>query len=138
ASAHVVRIFDYGEVDRIPYIAMEYLEGESLSRRLERQMRLSPAETMQVVEQVGRALARAHKAGIVHRDLKPANVFVVRDAVDGEICKVVDFGVAKEQGLNLTMTGMLMGTPAYMSPEQAVGSTAVDHRSDLWALGVLA
>jgi serine/threonine-protein kinase len=133
-----VRIFDYGLVDDTPYIVMELLQGEALSVRLKRQGRLDAIETMRVVDHVGRALTRAHRVGIVHRDLKPANVFVVNDPIDGEICKVVDFGVAKQQGLNLTQTGTLMGTPAYMSPEQAVGSSAVDFRSDLWALGILA
>ncbi len=91
--------------------------------------------------QVGRALAKAHAAGLVHRDLKPANIFLVRDD-DREIAKVLDFGVAKvkakETGLDgRTKTGAVMGTPFYMSPEQARGSKAIDHRSDLWALAVV-
>jgi serine/threonine-protein kinase len=138
-SPHVVQILDHGTWEGSPYIAMEYLEGEDLEHRLRRQQRLSPAETSAIVAQIARALTKAHAAGLVHRDLKPPNVFLVRDD-DREIVKVLDFGVAKSSGPTAgghTKTGAIMGTPYYMSPEQAQGTRAVDHRTDLWALGVL-
>jgi eukaryotic-like serine/threonine-protein kinase len=142
-SPHVVQIFDYGVDGQTPYIAMELLEGESLALRLERVGRLSAAATARVVQHVARAIGRAHDAGITHRDLKPENVFIVRND-DDEICKVFDFGIAKAQGGlagapgSATRTGSLLGTPSYMSPEQAEGSKAIDHRTDIWALGVIA
>jgi serine/threonine-protein kinase len=104
---------------------------------------LSPGDTARVLTEVGRAVQRAHEAGIVHRDLKPENVFLVRNE-DDEIAKVLDFGVAKVEQTGLgaegtrTRTGSILGTPYYMSPEQAQGNKAVDFRSDLWALGVIA
>jgi eukaryotic-like serine/threonine-protein kinase len=143
-SPHVVQIFDYGVDGQTPYIAMELLEGESLAARLERQGRLSAHETARVVQHVARAIGRAHDAGVIHRDLKPENVFIVRND-DEEIYKVFDFGIAKVLGQGLggppgaaTRTGSLLGTPSYMSPEQAEGTKAVDHRTDIWALGVIA
>jgi serine/threonine-protein kinase len=139
-SPHVVQVLDHGVWEGAPYIAMEYLEGEDLEHRLARRGTLSPAETATIMVQVARALNKAHAAGLVHRDLKPANVFLVHDD-DREIVKVLDFGVAKidAQGTGgQTRTGAIMGTPYYMSPEQAQGTKAVDHRSDLWALGVVA
>lgn len=139
-SPHVVQVLDYGVSGEIPYIAMEYLEGEDLAHRIARQQRLSPRETVAIVSQVARALTKAHSAGLVHRDLKPENVFLVRDD-DAEIVKVLDFGIAKSQTPQLdgkTRTGAILGTPHYMSPEQAQGTKTVDHRSDLWALGVIA
>jgi hypothetical protein len=138
-TPHVVQILDHGVWQEIPYIAMEYLEGEDLGQRLARTGPLSPPDTVSVVVQVGRALTKAHAAGLVHRDLKPANIFLVRDD-DREIAKVLDFGVAKVKEMGLdgsTKTGAIMGTPYYMSPEQARASKDIDHRSDLWALAVV-
>ncbi len=143
-SPHVVQVLDHGldPTLRAPFIAMEMLEGESLATRLERNGRLTPAETARIVTQISRALARAHEAGIVHRDLKPDNVFLVRNE-DEEVAKVLDFGIAKASSQSLdsgsaTRTGAVMGTPYYMSPEQISGAKGVDHRTDLWALGVIA
>ena len=138
-SPHVVQILDHGIWDGTPYMAMELLEGEDLGKRLARVGRLPPKKLCVIVAQVARALAKAHAAGIVHRDLKPDNIFLVRDD-DREIAKVLDFGIAKATGAiegSNTKTGAMLGTPYYMSPEQAQGTKAVDHRSDVWSLGVI-
>ena len=141
-SSHVVQIFDYG-VDRgVQYIAMELLNGESLNTRLERMGQLPPADVVRILTQVARAVGKAHEAGIVHRDLKPDNVFLVKEE-DHEIAKVLDFGIAKvsSQGVQPgsgTRTGAVLGTPYYMSPEQAQGTKSVDFRSDLWSMAVIA
>jgi serine/threonine-protein kinase len=138
-SPHVVHILDHGVWEGAPYIAMEYLEGEDLAQRLARQGTLAPAEMARIVAQVARALSRAHAVGLVHRDLKPGNIFLARDD-DRELVKVLDFGIAKLSGPatgSQTRTGAVLGTPYYMSPEQAQGTKAVDHRTDLWALGVV-
>ncbi len=139
-GANVVDIFDHGVWDDTPFIVMEYLEGEDLGARLERVGRLDCEQTYQIISQVSRALVRAHAAGIVHRDLKPENIFLV-PGDDQEVAKVLDFGIAKHEQYSLagktTKTGSFMGTPYYMSPEQARGKN-IDWRSDLWALGVIA
>lgn len=143
-SPHVVQILDHGIDGEIAFIVMEMLEGESLHERLKRGP-LTPAEAATVLTHVGRAMQRAHDAEIVHRDLKPDNVFLVHN--DDEVMgKVLDFGIAKSAigALNITgespqtQTGALLGTPYYMSPEQATGQKDVDHRADLWAIGVIA
>ncbi len=142
-SPHVVQILDHGVDDdtQAPFIVMEMLEGESLAQRLERCGRLSLAQTTKILVDVGRALNRAHAAGIVHRDLKPDNIFLVKNDEE-EVAKVLDFGIAKTDKFRVgdaaTATGMVMGTAYYMSPEQIKGEREVDHRTDLWALGVIA
>jgi serine/threonine-protein kinase len=141
-SPHVVQILDYGIDGKVPFMAMELLEGENLAQRLKRVKRLSARETFRIMLHIGRAIGRAHDAGIVHRDLKPENVFLVRNE-DEEVAKVLDFGVAKVSGGALgeathTRTGSILGTPFYMSPEQAQGNRTVDARSDLWSMGVIA
>lgn len=144
-SKHVVQVYDQGVGDDgKPYIVMEFLEGEPLDRRLDKVGRLSATETAKIVLHVCRALAKAHEAGIVHRDLKPENIFLVRDDEDEtELAKVVDFGIAKFTDTSggsssSTRTGAVLGTPQFMSPEQARGLRTVDHRADLWSLGVIA
>jgi serine/threonine protein kinase len=138
-SANVVDVFDHGLWLGMPFIVMEYLEGEDLGARLDRKGRLDLRETYDIVSQVARALVRAHAMGIVHRDLKPENIFLV-PGDDHEVAKVLDFGIAKLDQYSLrdktTKTGSFMGTPYYMSPEQARGRN-IDWRSDLWALGVI-
>lgn len=141
-SPHVVQILDYGMEGKRPFMVMEMLEGEALSDRIKRDGRLSPQETFRVVSHVARAISKAHEADIVHRDLKPDNIFLVHNEGD-EIAKVLDFGVAKVDATALggeghTRTGSLLGTPYYMSPEQAQGNKDIDARSDLWAVGVIA
>ena len=143
-SPHVVQILDYGVDNGTPYIAMELMEGESLADRLERVGRLDPHTTAMIMNQVGRAVSKAHEIGVVHRDLKPDNIFIVRNE-DEELAKVLDFGIAKSTGDGFgamgapeTRTGAMLGTPYYMSPEQAGGKKTVDHRSDTWAMAVIA
>ncbi|WP_438004692.1 serine/threonine-protein kinase [Sorangium sp. So ce321] len=140
-SPHVVRVFDLGFADQgVPYIVMEHLEGETLQDLVERRRRLSLDETVSIVRQIGAALARAHEAGIVHRDIKPENIFLVEGEREPFV-KVLDFGIAKntvEEAERLTVTGAIMGTPHFMSPEQMAGGAKVGPHSDLWALGVVA
>jgi serine/threonine protein kinase len=143
-SKHVVEVYDHGMTDDgRPFIVMEYLRGEPLDKRLDRVGRIPPKDTARIIMQVSRALAKAHASGIVHRDLKPENVFLVWDDEDGaDVAKVVDFGIAKFTDNQLanssaTRTGSVLGTPYYMSPEQARGLRSVDHRSDLWSVGVI-
>jgi serine/threonine-protein kinase len=138
-SPHVVQILDHGVWEGTPYMAMELLDGEDFGKRLQRIGRMAPQEVCTIVTQVTRALTKAHSAGIVHRDLKPDNIFLVKDD-DREIAKILDFGIAKLAGAlegSATKTGAMLGTPYYMSPEQAQGIKAVDHRSDLWSLAVI-
>jgi serine/threonine protein kinase len=143
-SPHIIQILDHGLDGKIAYIAMELLEGVSLLRRIKNERKLSAAETSTIMTHVGRAMQKAHDVGVIHRDLKPDNIFLVEND-DEVIAKVLDFGIAKSAlfALNATgespqtQTGALLGTPYYMSPEQATGQKDVDHRSDLWALGVI-
>jgi len=145
-SKYAIQIFDHGVTeDGKPYIVMEKLIGEPLDKRLERIGRLPLADTARIIGQVSRALAKAHERGIVHRDLKPENIFLVHSQDDDEeIAKVLDFGIAKfkpagQGGISSsTKTGAVLGTPYYMSPEQARGLRTVDHRTDVWSLGVIA
>ena len=142
-SPHVVQILDHGVDNGSPYIVMELLEGESLGSRLRSRGALPAVEVAEILVQVARAVAKAHEVGIVHRDLKPDNIFIVHND-DADLAKVLDFGIAKVTGPNVgvsapgTRSGALMGTPVYMSPEQAEGTKQVDFRSDLWSLGVIA
>lgn len=140
-STNVVGVLDSGFTDEgFAFIAMELLHGEDLGRRLAREGRCSLRETSSIVTQVARGLSKAHAVGIVHRDLKPENLFVVSDD-EGFVVKILDFGIAKAVGpgaaSHQTDTGQLLGTPTYMSPEQAMGRP-LDHRSDLYSLAVVA
>jgi serine/threonine-protein kinase len=140
-SPHAVQIHDYGIEDDAPYIVMELLEGEDLSARLTREKRLSLPATRRIVEDVGKALRRAHAIGLVHRDMKPANIFLARQGGE-EVVKILDFGIAKSTGVldddQSTQADAVLGSPRYMSPEQIRSSAQVDHRTDLWSLGVIA
>jgi serine/threonine protein kinase len=140
-SPHVVKILDYGtSPEGAPFIVMEKLEGRDLASYLAERGALPPDSVARIVRQLAKALTKAHAARIVHRDIKPANVFLC--ATEGELfVKLLDFGVAKTlatDGPAATMSGMCVGTPGYMSPEQILASKSLDYRADLWSLGVLA
>ncbi|MEO8184039.1 MAG: serine/threonine-protein kinase, partial [Deltaproteobacteria bacterium] len=143
-GTHVVQIFDCGVEKGDPYIAMELLQGESLEERLTFRGPLAPAELNKIFSEVAIAVDNAHALGVIHRDLKPGNIFLAREG-ELEITKVLDFGIAKvmNQSLSLatgsgTRTGTVLGTPNYMSPEQARGSSSLDHSTDLWSLAIIA
>ena len=140
----IVQIYDFGATDAgVAYLVMEYLDGESLAQRLRRRGRLGAHEAVRIARQLASSLAATHAAGIVHRDLKPENVFVVRDseAPGGERPKILDFGIAKlgvdGRDIGHTRTGQVMGTPAYMSPEQCNDTGKIDHRTDIYSLGCM-
>ena len=139
-SANIVQVLDYGVHEGQPYLAMELLQGEDLSARIAREGTIPLEETVRIMTCVARALQVAHDAEIVHRDLKPANIFLEKGNEES-LVKVLDFGVAKDLRAGadpLVTTGSgLVGSPAYMSPEQVWGDK-VESRSDLWAMGVVA
>jgi serine/threonine-protein kinase len=142
----IVEVFDFGySQDNRAYLVMEFLEGDTLGRRLQLRGRLKEAEAVPIARGIASALLAAHGKGIVHRDLKPENVFLVRDPdiPGGERPKVLDFGIAKlayaSEGADTrhTSTGKILGTPTYMSPEQARSTGDVDRRADLYSLGCI-
>lgn len=141
---NVVQILDFGELETgEPFIAMEWLEGETLRSLLARTPRPGLRQMIDVLKSVANALEAAHALGIVHRDLKPDNIFLVRQSSGIPLVKVLDFGIAKileqqAEGGFKTQTGALLGTPAYMAPEQCTASKSLDHRCDIYALGVIA
>jgi eukaryotic-like serine/threonine-protein kinase len=131
---HIVSVYDSGETAGHLWYAMPYIEGESLRRRLGREQQLALPEAVRITLEAARAIAVAHRAGVVHRDLKPENLLLTPG---GEVY-VVDFGVARSAASDsLTRTGLAVGTPLYMSPEQAAGSAGLDPRSDVYSLGCL-
>jgi serine/threonine-protein kinase len=137
---HIVGVFDVGTFEEVPFLAMEFLEGQSLGDRLKRDVALAVTETTDLLLPIFSAVATVHERGIVHRDLKPDNILLA-NSVTGEVTpKLLDFGIAKVEGSDnaLTRTNALMGTPFYMSPEQAKESKHIDARTDQWALGVIA
>lgn len=141
---HVCRVLDIGEREGgVPYMVMEHLVGRDLAQELTERTRIPYAEAVDYVLDACKGLAEAHGAGIVHRDLKPGNLFVVTKPDGGRSVKVLDFGVSKimdpesGDGLALTATTTLIGSPLYMSPEQLESSKDVDARTDIWALGVV-
>ncbi len=141
-SEHVVRMLDEGTTEAgAPYLVMEYLEGEDLMHVLGRQGPLSVEQAVEHLLQACDAMAEAHAHGIVHRDLKPANLFLTRRADGRALVKVLDFGISKltadESDNELTETLAMLGSPTYMSPEQIRSAKTVDHRTDVWSLGVV-
>src|SRR5262245_378918 len=144
-SAHIVEIFDSGTTDDgTPYIVMELLRGEDLGHRIKRCGRLDVKEALHITAQILRGLNRAHQAGIIHRDLKPDNIFLVDRDDDSSFAKILDFGISKvnrsAEGTpvhTLTRQGTVLGTPFYMSPEQAQALSDIDDRTDLWSVGAI-
>ncbi len=129
---NIVSIYDYGEDNGVAFIVMEFVDGSTLKGLLEKQERLALPQIMRVMEDLLTGLAFSHARGIVHRDIKPANVMLTTDG----IAKIADFGIARIESSSMTQAGTVMGTPAYMSPEQFMGMT-VDARTDIYSSGVL-
>jgi predicted Ser/Thr protein kinase len=130
---HVVTVYEFGEVEGVPFIAMEFLNGDDLASAVKRGRLPDLDSRLAVMEQLCEGLAYAHARGVVHRDVKPSNVYLLGDGT----VKIVDFGIARLEGGTLaTRTGELLGTPGYMAPEQFSGAVA-DHRVDQWAAGVI-
>ena len=148
ASVHhrnVISIVDFGSIDgEQPFMVMELLEGETLGQRLRREPRLSITEVVQISVLTLRGLTAVHDAGIIHRDLKPDNVFLTRDGSGGIFPKILDFGISRSieprsgrRSALTTREGMIVGTPEYMSPEQARGVRAIDRRCDIYSMGAI-
>jgi eukaryotic-like serine/threonine-protein kinase len=134
ADPHIVRVVAAGTFpDETPFLAMEWLEGQDLAARMRRGP-VSLAEALSITRQVALGLEAAHAAGVIHRDIKPSNVFLLTED-PGPRAKIVDFGVALDQDTRLTRTGTIVGTPAYMAPEQARAEAPIDARADLYSLG---
>ncbi len=146
-NEHVARVIDVATLESgVPYIVMEYLDGVDLLHVVDRGHALSTEEALYYVLQICEALAEAHAIGIIHRDIKPANIFLAQRADQTNLVKVLDFGLSKfiedqqkssETNLEVTDGGKIMGSPLYMSPEQMRCTRDVDHRTDIWSLGVV-
>ena len=141
---HILEVLDIGQLpDGDHFIIMEFLDGEPLSDRIKGRGRLTPHEVTPLLRQVLEGLAAAHAAGIIHRDLKPDNIFILKEKAGvHDYVKIIDFGISKfnqlsGDGMKMTRTGSVMGTPYYMSPEQASGSAEADQRSDIYSMGVI-
>ncbi len=142
-NEHIIEVLDLGELpngDR--FMVMEYLDGEPMSDRIKRMGHLTPEQAVPIFTQILQGLAAAHQAGILHRDLKPDNIYILNEKVGHkDFVKIIDFGISKFQPLSdemkMTRTGTIMGTPYYMSPEQASGARAMNAQSDIYAVGVI-
>jgi serine/threonine-protein kinase len=136
-SRHIVRVVDFSQSDLgLLYLAMEYLDGDSLTDVIQRHGRIEAPRALHIARQIARGLSHAHERGVVHRDLKSDNVILVREDDEDDIAKILDFGVARIRGdVRLTQAGAIIGTPAYMAPEQIM-SGEIDARADQYALGV--
>ena len=136
-----VRVFGSGlTADQEPYVVMELLQGECLEERLEREQRLAPVDALKLMLPIVGAVAAAHEMGVVHRDIKPSNIFLCAESTGRTRPKLLDFGIAKHLDaapVDVTMPGAILGTPSYMSPEQARGQADVDARSDQWSLAAV-
>jgi serine/threonine-protein kinase len=133
---NIVTVYEYGETGDLAFIAMEYVEGPTLKSLLEQQGRLAMPEIRQVMQDVLAGLQYSHDRGVVHRDIKPANIMLTSTDRTVARAKIADFGIARIESSGMTQTGTIMGTPAYMSPEQFVGEP-VDARSDIYSAGVM-
>ncbi|WP_237216593.1 serine/threonine-protein kinase, partial [Falsiroseomonas oryziterrae] len=129
---NIVGVYDYGEDNGVAYIVMEFVDGPSLKSLIEKQERMALPQIVKVMEDLLTGLAFSHARGIVHRDIKPANLMLTTDGIG----KIADFGIARIESSSMTQAGTVMGTPAYMSPEQFMGQT-VDARTDIYSSGVL-
>jgi eukaryotic-like serine/threonine-protein kinase len=145
-SPHIARVLDAGTDATGPYLVMELLEGEDAGKLFRRLIQVPPSVALRIAAQTCAGLAGAHATGIVHRDIKPANIFLAQGEGGRVTVKLLDFGIAKftpsfarrDPPLEIfTRTGAVLGSPLYMSPEQARGSKTIDHRADVWALGVV-
>jgi eukaryotic-like serine/threonine-protein kinase len=141
---HIVDISDFGTTsDGEFYFVMEYLQGQAMAERLKQVTKLPPAQALKIAAQVADALGASHEHGIIHRDLKPENIYLVARGANKDFVKVLDFGLAKltgrgdEKVSHKTRTGSVMGTPFYMAPEQCEGKASIDHRADIYSLGVI-
>ncbi len=142
-SQHIAMVLDTGTDGGDPYLVMEYLSGEDLAAAIARLGPIDPGTVKRIIAQAAMGLMKAHEAGVMHRDIKPANLFLAER--DGDVVvKLLDFGIAKiridvtsSENRELTKTGAVLGSPLYMSPEQARGDKTIDHRTDLWSLGVV-
>jgi len=136
---HIVGVFDVGVQGGVPFIAMEFLDGEPLASRLEREGKLATTTAVDLMLAVFSAVSTVHEKGIIHRDLKPDNIFLARPATGGVQPKLLDFGIAKvrDVGKALTRTNAVLGTPFYMSPEQAEESKNISNAADQWSLSVI-
>lgn len=147
-TQHITQVLDAG-IDRsenVPFLVMEYLTGEDLSHVIKRLGPIAPDLALRIVAQTCLGLQKAHEANVIHRDIKPANIFLARRDAGEIIVKILDFGIAKvkmdqasdtSESNGLTQTGSMIGSPLYMSPEQARGNKDIDHRADIWSLGVV-
>src|SRR5688572_1698137 len=141
-SKHIVEVLDLGDLpggDR--YMVMEFLDGQDLTKRIRSQTKLKPEQVYPIAVQLLEGLGAAHEAGIIHRDLKPDNVYLIPQGTDGDFVKILDFGISKFSSaggeLSMTQTGAVMGTPYYMSPEQAKGVRELDPRTDIYSAAVI-
>ncbi len=141
AHPHTIVVHDYGRDGEVLYFAMEFLEGATLTGRVRKKGPMPPAEAIHVGKQIASSLQDAHEAGLVHRDLKPGNVMLISRGGDPNYVKVLDFGLVKmvstEENAALTQSGIMLGSPRYMSPEQVRGKGDVDHRADIYSFGAM-
>ena len=136
SHSNIVTIYDVGRTDEVAYMAMEFLNGRELKDLIAEGRRPDVGTTVELLTQAAEGLAFAHRQGVVHRDLKPSNIMVI-DLPDGVLAKITDFGIARVPGSEIrTMTGIVLGSPRYMSPEQVIGKP-LDARSDIFSLGVV-
>jgi eukaryotic-like serine/threonine-protein kinase len=141
-SKHIVEVLDLGDLpDGDRYMVMEFLDGQDLTKRIRSQTKLKPEQVYPIAIQLLEGLGAAHDAGIIHRDLKPDNIYLIPHGSDGDFVKILDFGISKFTSvggeLSMTQTGTVMGTPYYMSPEQAKGNRELDPRTDLYSTAVI-